>query len=270
MNEQRAVQNLLRRKLNELQAKNPAYSVRAFANRLGMQPSATNEILKGERRISLKMAERLAKKLHLDPSERSEFLRHFPVRVRRKKRLAENQGANPGAEPNPDVLRLSGDQFATIADWVHYGILNLLKTKDPRADFGWMATRLGVSETRVSGAMDRLQRLNLVRREAKGRWVRVYTRLNTTEDVLDVSIQKSHLADLELARHSLLADPVGLRDFSSIMFAVSPAILPKAKEILRRAQDEIAELAGETEATEVYRLSTYLFPITRPSNPKSP
>jgi uncharacterized protein (TIGR02147 family) len=267
MKEQVAVQKLLRRKLAELQSRNPAFSVRAFAGRLGLQPAAANEILKGDRRISRKMAERLAEKLHLDPSERAEFLGQFPVRVRRKGRLS--QAADPRADAlsaQKEVLRLTSDQFAVISDWVHFAILNLVKTADADSNSAWMAERLAISETRIDGAIERLVRLGLMEKNADGKWTRTYARINTPDDVFNISIQKSHLTDMDLARESILRDPVESRDFSSMTMAISPALLPRAKEILRNAQDEVMALAAEKPATEVYRLTNYLFPLTRLSN----
>jgi uncharacterized protein (TIGR02147 family) len=263
MKEQVAVQKLLRRKLTELQARNPKFSVRAFAGRLGLQPAATNEILKGDRHVSRKMAERLATKLHLDPSERAEFLGHFSERARRARRLPENRSPDR-LESQKEVLRLTSDQFTVISDWVHFAILNLVKTIDAKNDGPWMAERLAISETRVAGAIDRLTRLGLLEKDREGKWVRTYARINTPDDVLNVSVQKSHLADMDLARESILRDPLDRRDFSSMTMALSPSLLPRAKEILRKAQDEITALAAEAPATEVYRLTNYLFPLSHP------
>ena len=260
MNDQAAVQKLLRRKLNELQARNPAFSVRAFAARLKLQPSATNEILKGERRVSRKLAERLASALHLDPSERAELLGHFPA-DRKRKTLRQMFGTLPSSEDR-ETLRLTSDQFSVISDWVHFAVLNLVKIPDHPRTPARMAERLGVSETKIQGAIERLVRLDLLSGDEVNGWKRTYSRINTPDDVLDLSVQKSHLTDMELARESLLRDPIDRRDFSSLMVAIDPELLPRAKEILRRAQDEIAELATQKPATEVYRLTNYFFPLS--------
>jgi uncharacterized protein (TIGR02147 family) len=272
--DQIAVQNLLRRKLFELQTRNRAFSVRAFATRLGIQPSAANEILKGERRISRKMAERLAARLHLDPSERAELLGHFEARARRAKRLPESRHLSARLGDRPETLRLTTDQFSAISDWTHFAILNLVKTVGCRNESEWMAERLGITPSRAAESLGRLERLGLIERGPDGRWKRTYARINTTDDVLSVSVQKSHLADMDLAREALLREPIERRDFTSMTLALSPAILPQAKEILRRAQDEIAALADSRPADEVYRLTSYLFPLTRSpesrSKPTSP
>lgn len=148
MQEQVAIQSLLTKKLAELQSKNPSFSVRAFAGRLGLQPSATNEILRGERRVSRKMAERIANRLHLDPSERVELLRGFEE-AKSKKR----------DEIGGDYLKLTADQFRILSDWLHFAILNLISTQDFKHDSAWIAKRLAVSESQTKTALDRLLRL---------------------------------------------------------------------------------------------------------------
>ena len=50
---------------------------------MGLSAGAANEILKGERRVSAKMAARLSKRLLLDPSEHAALIGEFPERVAR-------------------------------------------------------------------------------------------------------------------------------------------------------------------------------------------
>ena len=67
---------------------------------------------------------------------------------------------------------------------------------------------------------------------------------------------------MEIAKEKLLSVAVNQRDFTSFTLPVDPALLGKAKEIIRKAQDDIAALMEEGNATEVYKTSTYLYPIT--------
>jgi len=239
----------------ELQKRNPNISVRAFADRLGLGASATNEILKGERRVSRKLVFRVAAKLSLDPSERSELAKAFPD-TKQKSSVSE-------ADIDTDLLKLTADQFEAMANWSHFAILSLAKLRTFRSDANWISEQLGITQARAESAVERLTRLGLLK-ETNGKLLRTYERLNTTDDVVSPAVQKSHLEDMDLARESLLHDPLELRDFVSITMPTDPALIPKAKEILRRAQDEVSELLSVETATAVYRLSTYLYPLTQP------
>ena len=71
------VQQKLFETLAEVRLRNPSYSMRAFARRLGIGSSALSEILSGKRAMSYKMAARLLEKLDLEESEKGEILSRF-------------------------------------------------------------------------------------------------------------------------------------------------------------------------------------------------
>jgi len=77
MREQIAIQNKLRCKYDEIQNRNPAYSLRSFSRKLKINPSALCEILKGKRRVSRKMAERLLAQMGADHLETGNILGLF-------------------------------------------------------------------------------------------------------------------------------------------------------------------------------------------------
>ena len=69
MIEQVEVQEALNERLIELRGKNPGFSMRAFSKRLGISSSALSEILSGKRKISKKMAAKIATRMDLTPEE---------------------------------------------------------------------------------------------------------------------------------------------------------------------------------------------------------
>jgi uncharacterized protein (TIGR02147 family) len=254
MEEQLAVQNILRNKLISLQLKNPRTSIRAFSQRLGLSASAANEILKGQRRVSRKMAERLAMRLSLNPTERNELLKKFVPRQfakDKKDQSVENT-----------TLALSADQFSVISSWQHFAILSLVKTKNFKNNPSWVAERLGISTKQATDAIDCLVRIGLIVKK-DGRLKRSFLNFNTSDDILNVAIQKAHMEDMERAQYSLLNDPIHLRDFSSITMPTNIGLIAKAKEIIRNAQDEISSLLESKPGTEVYRLCVQLYPLTK-------
>ncbi|MFZ4715845.1 MAG: TIGR02147 family protein [Bacteriovoracaceae bacterium] len=250
MKEQLSVQNLLNRKLVEYKTINTHFSIRSLARRLEMQPSATSEILKGKRKVSFKKAQQIAEKLLLNPSERAELFRHFNPQLKKSKQ-------------DLSLLKLNAHQFAVISEWTYYAILSLMETSDFQSKTSWIATRLGLSLSKVEENLKKLEELKLIKVGAQGKMTRTHAKLNTSDDVLEPSIQKSHLSDLEMAKQKLVSIPVKQRDFTSFTLPVDPDLLPKAKEILRKAQDDLDELMRESQCTEVYRVCMYLFPLTQ-------
>lgn len=256
MNEQIRVQQLLQRKFLEIKTKNPSFSVRALANRIEMQPGATNEILKGQRRVSRKIAEKIADKLQLDPSERTDLLRDYPERLQRKSKTKQDL----------EVLKLNSDQFELISEWTHFAILSLIKVKDFKSDVSWIADRLGVTELEARKAILRLQHLKLIHIDEKGRMTRTPHPVRTSDDVRDLGLQRMHMNDMDLAKKKIQDVNVDQRDFSNYTFPANPKTMARAKEILRKAQDDLEELMSDDDAEEVYRVCMYLFPLTKLEN----
>ena len=90
----------------------------------------------------------------------------------------------------------------------------------------------------------------------------------TNDDVFDLSIQKSHLMDLEVAKEKLVQVDVKDRDFTSVTLPADPLLLPKAKEILRETQNKLEMLMSEGDSSEVYKLGMYFYPLTNIKNKK--
>jgi uncharacterized protein (TIGR02147 family) len=254
---QQNIQSLLSRKLIEYRLKNPSFSMRALARKIGMQPSATNEILKGERRVSKKIADRIVTNLMLDPSERAEILADFPAKLKR------NTESSSRRDTEMASVKLSSTHFQTISDSIHYSILSLLKTKNFASDIDWIAQRLNETPLRVEKAIQNLKDLDFVTESKTGELRRSAGKINTSDDVLNMSIQKAHIEDMEIAKEKLISVDVKLRDFTSFTMPVDVDLLDKAKEIIRKAQDDLADLMESGEATEVYKTCTYLYPVTK-------
>ena len=111
---QQHIQNLLNRKLIEYKSVNSSFSMRALAKKIGLQPSATNEILKGQRRISRKIAQKIAEKLMLDPSERAELLKDFPLKLKRNTQVIKRK------DIDMEVIKLNSMQFQAISESIYF------------------------------------------------------------------------------------------------------------------------------------------------------
>jgi len=256
MDQQIIVQKFLRDRLAEQQRQNPRYSLRSFADRIGIHSGALSALLNGKRTVSNKIIERIADRLALDPEERAKLL--VPGNARKN--------SLPDAfedELGPEYLRLSASQFKVIAEWKHKAILSLLETADSFPSVRSIADRLGISDTHCLRALDRLSSLELIERRSNGNYERTKTRIRTTDGVFDSSIRKAHDESLELARRSLHSDSVGLRDVTSITMAINPKKFAQAQAMIRKFQDELASLLETGVKTEVYRLTTALYPLTQ-------
>lgn len=175
-------------------AENPRYSLRAFAQRLGVDHSTLSQILRGKRRITPRSIERIGKSLRLT-AERiagfAEFERlHPPVAM---------------TVPSRDqAVQLARDLVELLTHWVHFAILELTSLDSFRADSRWIAQVLGLTVDEVNVAIARLVRYRLLDMSSPTHWEdRSRTRESAIEDFVRYAVTQISDQARELARRSI-------------------------------------------------------------------
>ncbi len=249
-----AIQKAMTQAFLESRSRNPAFSLRAFARKLSLSPSAVSEILKGKRRISRDMASRLIENLCLDPKESKAVLDLFPAQPGR-------DGSMP-AKTEAEFLELSMDHFHMVSTWHHFAIHSLAETKGFKGEARWIAARLGLRQSEAQAALDRMERLGMMRRTARGTLVGAGGQYSTPDGVPSVALRKAHGDNLELARRSLEKDSVDERDFTSMTMAIDERKLPVAKKMIREFLDHLSGYLEAGDKTEVYKACFQMIPLT--------
>ncbi|WP_374077421.1 DUF4423 domain-containing protein [Bdellovibrio bacteriovorus] len=242
------VKNLLLQELAKRQMRNSAYSIRAFARDLDVGVTSLSDVLAGKRSLSKSNVQKVMEKLLISPLEKEQIWSHY------KETSARTEV--------DDRTMLDEDTFRLIADWHYIAILNLAKLKTNSAKPEWIAERLNIKKDEAEVALERLFRLELIKK-VRGRMERTVKPLTTSNEIPSAAIRKHHSQNLRLAEESLHRDPVTTREFGSVTMAVNPEKLPQAKEILLKTRKKIASLLEEGDVSEVYTLSFQLFPLTK-------
>lgn len=256
MDEQLAIQKLLRSHLLIAQNKNSKYSLRSFSRKMGIHAGALSGIMNGKRNVSKEMAEKITRKLLIDPQERVAILGLFPET--RKYRTTDEMKRD---EENK-YLEIEASSFRLIAEWEHFAVLSLIKTQDFRNDYLWIADRLGITKFRAQEVVERLMSLGFLELSNEGRLKRVNAKIRSSDETVNLSVRKSHEENLELAKESLQRDSLSERDFTSITMAIDPDKMSVAKEMIRKFQDDLSDVMETGTIKEVYRFSVQLFPLT--------
>lgn len=259
---QSAFQGLLIRHLESRQLANPKYSVRAFARDLHLSASAVNEIIKGERRVSVKFVEKLATKLEISVVEMSKIVDHGRDKIT-KKNLDSIKKIVQVKRKNQSSRKIEENQIEYISNWIHFAILSLIETKNFRSSPGRMAQRLGVELEQVQYALIRLQQLSLITVAKDGSISRCVSSIQTSEDVLSKALQLCHQNDMILAQQKMQQLKVDERDFTSFTFCGNPEKIKLGKQIIREAQEQLEQIMRDEEAQDVFRVCMYLFPLTK-------
>lgn len=255
MKEQVALQKILITKYEALKKRNPQYSRRAFSRKIGLSAGATSELMNGQRKVSVKIAQKLCISLGLDPQERAELLDLFSEKNKRNAALED-------VSLNSDYLQLSADQFHVISDWYHFAILTLMRSTGFKNNIDWISKRLKITSKNVKGALDRMKRLKIISQDQYGQLSRQKARYRTSDDIANQSVSQAHVQYLNKALEAIDL-PVELRDFTSLMMSIRPDQLPRAKEMIRQFQDNLSAELEVKPQTEVFQLCIQLFPLTK-------
>ncbi len=237
--------------------KNPFWSLRAYAIKLGVSASALSEILSGKRTLTKKIASRFAEKLKLDPSETQRLI-HSALVAKVKAQLPENEDFNPISDGNFTQLNL--EAFKAIADWYHLAILSLFDTQGNQSNPEWVASRLGISKAEAEGALKRLLLLGLLKGEGK-KLRSVGKPLSIETQGYEPAIRNFLHQTLDKAHQSLDHDPAEQREICSVTIAIDPDNLEKARKAIKRFRRDLSLLLQGGVKKRVYSFSMQLFPL---------
>jgi uncharacterized protein (TIGR02147 family) len=257
--------DILKEELAKRCAANPRYSLRAFARDLEMSPSRISQILNNRLGLSTKAARELVSRLDMSPAEADHFCKLVQANDSRSLRTRDSARAalDRYKDETGDYLTLQMDAFQMIADWYHYALLELLKTKGAKSDHKWLSRRLGISVYETEMAVERLKRLEFLE-EKKGKLVPVLDRYTTGTDVPSEAIRSFHKQLLTKAAAALEAQNIGERDITTVTAPVAVEDLPEYKRRIAKFRREMAALFAKraANATEVYCLGFQFFRLS--------
>src|SRR5205807_411588 len=130
---------MLRQELARRSARNPRYSLRAFAKSVDASPAFLSRVLAGKRTPSAKMARQLADSLGFSGAERKQFVAS----------VAAFRAAAPLASEQDDAAAatrgLENDLYDVIGDLNHLAILEMTFIDGFKSDPRAIARELGIT-----------------------------------------------------------------------------------------------------------------------------
>lgn len=246
--DEHALRQLLQGRFLKKQAKNPKYSLRAFARYLDMSPSAVSEILRGKRNVSRKLGERIAGRINTKPEEWNQI---FLVDRKDKKKKVQ-----------PIYSEFDMDTYHAVSQWYYFAILSLAELDDFDGNPKTLSLRLNISEKQAKDALKRLERLALLKRNKKGYLTWTESNFKTSEDIKNISAQRSLREGLDLARQALDHQSIEEREFSAITMAIDPSRIPDAKRMIRKFRDQLSDFLEGGNRQRIYRLGIQLFSLS--------
>ena len=248
---------LLQQTLIDRCKRNPAYSLRSFAQSLGVNHAILSLLLRSKRKMTERHVLTIGTKLGLKPHDLSYYIDQLKLE---QPLTFESKYVR--------YLALSPDQFEILTNWFPDAILELMRTKDFQSNTEWIASRLGISNVEVQATLERLERLKMIRKKVDGvTWEDCVGDTSTIPfGETTASAQRIHQRLLlELSAQKLETVPLEQRSHTSTTMAIPMKKLAMAKQMIRefrsKMQRALQEPQGQNE--EVYQLQLSFFPLTR-------
>lgn len=255
MDSQERIRIVLNRHFDKLKAKNPAYSLRAFAKRLDVSPSSLSEFFRGRRPMNESKAYDAMMKLKM----REDI-------VRRICSTEENAGVGVGEKWQilaTDDTAPQSDHYRWVTEIRHRAVHCMIGCSDPVGDLKWVAQRLDLSEEMLSDSIALLLRLKMIERDQENRYVVSQGNAASMDEIPSAAIRKAHKDAMALAAAAIEEVPVGRRDFNQVMFNLDPINIPVVKEITRKYLSDLLALSAIGDTSEVYNCCVQVYPLSK-------
>jgi uncharacterized protein (TIGR02147 family) len=258
--------SFLKATLAEKAQKNPQFSLRAFSQFLGLTHGALGQVLRGNKNLSFDRAVDIANKLKLSKREKDYFctLVQFEAAKNPETKIELLEKLNR-LRPNSTINHVSVDTFKAMSEWYHLPILTMTGLAGFVFNTKNIAIRLGITPIDASIAIDRLQRLGLLKEE-NGVWSQTGGRILASSDGPNKGLRQFHKQLLEKAITALEEQGPEEKINGSETFAFSQNKVARAKEITEEYYERMLALANEedkTGPTDVYHLQVNCFNLTK-------
>jgi plasmid maintenance system antidote protein VapI len=242
----RRFRQVLQEELAKRCARNPRYSLRAFARYLALDHSTLSQLLRGRRRFTARTVERIGKRLSLSPEVITQ--------------VVDLERAPAELWTSRELRQLSRDAALSLAEWHHHAILELTRLASFKPDVRWISRVLDVPVDDVNVAITRLARLGLLDMTSRSSWV---DRAGNAEARID-GLSLGAISVLA-GRARALVGSGGKQPahYSATTVAVSTASGRRIADLVERFRREIGELleAETGDRDQVYCLEMAFFPV---------
>jgi uncharacterized protein (TIGR02147 family) len=239
--------------LNELadrQAKNPRYSLRAFARSLDVEPSLLSKLMREKYRFNESLILDLGHKLKLNESVLQDYIKKNGVMV-----------------SNQALVNLDDQQFSQIANIFCRTVLNLVEITQT-LDVEALSKAFQISVAEANQHIENLLDLNFIERTENNKYKRVSKTVAYNSNSETEKISADLLKKLLLFTHDSI-DKTHFDDrlSANLFFKISKASLPRFEKKMQKFVQEMNRLTmyDANEHDAVYSLVTCLTPMFKAS-----
>ncbi|MES2964103.1 MAG: DUF4423 domain-containing protein [Bdellovibrionota bacterium] len=231
---------------------NPRFSVKAFANQLGLNESTLYKVMQGRRRIGVHVARQLAAKLGYELIE--EPVARQPQKI-------------DALDPASHMKTISQETFDVLG-WIHFAILEAMKLSDFSPTVAWVARRFGLKIDETVRVLLEMEAAGVLKREGLA-WT------DTVDDAISAgpgkfsstSMRANQRRFLDFSAKQLEIVPIEQREHFLFVFPVNDKEIERLKKKSQKILMEIADQSQKSRRPKnaIYGMQISLVPVTVPN-----
>jgi uncharacterized protein (TIGR02147 family) len=250
-------QQILNETLAQRCRKNPRYSLRAFAQSMGLDAGNLSRAMRGQTSLSKVYSEKIVNELELSPKQREVFYQSLKQHPKAKRKKPAN---------NRKFDLIEQKHFEIIADLVHYAILELTATERFQSDVNWIARALDKNPAEIRLAVGRLFDTGYLIEE-KGIWKKSTPKIKTRGGLTTSSALRSHQKQsISGALKAVDLVDISKRTNISLTMPIDPQKMDLARQHIEQYAQDLCELLTDGKRKQVYQLSVSLYPLQKESS----
>ncbi len=251
-------------------ADNPAFSLRAFSDRIGFKAKDfISRVMQGTKNLSAQSIQKIVSGLKLGKREAAYF--ENLVWFNQAESTEEKNSWFEKMQNGLKIVKfakgqhlLAFYQYQVYSHWRHLAVRSLIGMNGFRGDYSLLAKsvhpHISVEEARESVKL--LENCHLVKKKEDGSYILVNKDITTGDSTSKIALRGFHQKSIALGADSIDRDAPGIRNISGLTLGISQSGYEKIVERLNAFRKEIAQIADEDEkADKVYQLELLLFPI---------
>ena len=251
-------------------AANPAFSLRAFSDKIGFKAKDfISRVMQGDKNLSTQSIQKIVTGLKFGKREASFF--EDLVWFNQAETMDEKNSWFQKMQNELKIVRftegqhqLAFYQYQVYSHWRHLVVRSLIGMYGFHGDFTSLAKSVHPTITieEAKESVELLEKCNLVKKNEDGSYELVNKDITTGDRTSKIALRGFHQHCLALGAESIDRDPPTMRNISGLTLGISQAGYEKIVERMSAFRKEIAQIANEDkDADKIYQMQLLLFPI---------
>ena len=258
---------LLKERYHLKKEKNPSFSVRAWADQMGLNShGGLQQILAGKRTVPKKYIPRIIQSLGLTTNEAMYF--ETLVDFEKAKTVEEKdiyyKRLTHLRPSKRKVQHLELENFKYFQNPLHSVIGVMIERSDFKNDPLWIKRNLRIKTTQkeIEEVLERLIILGIVS-EVDGKLKKNHKHIKNKIDTPSQAVQEYHHKMSRVAGEEVKRQSVDEREYNSISFNFDRKRAKEAKNEMRRFISEFIDKFETSEGDQTYQINVQLFSLTK-------